>query len=230
MNTSMMMRTSEITSIRYREIRDAAGITLLNFTEGTLPIEPREIVKRMGNCRLIRYSKYEREKLMSLDINAQDFFGSADGCTFYQPKQDRYLIFYNDFQVYENPGRLRWTLAHEIAHIVLKHISEKGETAFQRAGNQNFCYTYLEAEADYFAGMLLAYPVVIKACKIKSEHALQEICGLSYSAARSRFSSYCQSQMKRSLMDELVEKHFERVIEIATLPFITLPDNTRFGW
>lgn len=204
---------------------------MVRYSEGKLPVEPRAIIGKMNNCRLIKYTVFEREKLMkTVDINAKDFFGSDDGCTLYKADRDRYLIFYNDFRVYDNPGRLRWTLAHEIAHVVLSHTKHSGEPVMQRGSKSGVEYDYLEHEADYFAGMLLAYPAVIKACRVKNEIALEDLCGLSRGAAKARFQSLKKSQMKESNVDYLVEKHFHKVIDIYTLPFQIVPDSTQFGW
>lgn len=222
--------TTEISSARYREIRDIAGMTLIHYTDGRLPVCPRSIIHKMDDCRLIKYSKFEREKLAAFDINAKDFFGSEDGCTMYLPSSSRYLIFYNDYVVFKNGGRHVWTLAHELGHKMLGHIESSGQPVMARTRLPAHGYEYLEQEADYFAAMLLAYPAVLKACGVKSAATIQDICGISRAAAQARYNSMLMSQMQHSPIDSLVESHFSRVIGVMTLPFQTVPDDTQFGW
>lgn len=104
-----------------------------------LPVDPRRMLLRCRNTRL-----------MTCDEAAEVLGGApldiADAWTYRFAMQDggkRYLVCY---QADGNPARLRFSLAHELGHIVLSH---------RGTGEQE------EREADFFAMHLLCpRPVV----------------------------------------------------------------------
>ena len=214
---------------RRRRIRDLAGRVLLKYTDGLLPVSPMDILRRSPVCRIVSYEAYQREALRPSGVTADTYFPSPDGCTQYFADQRRYLVFYNSDLIYSQPWRLRWTLAHEIGHITLGHLLTNSGTHIFGEGLSEDEYARCEAEADYFAAMLLAYPAVLRACKVQSEEALQHLCGLSREAARCRFTSFTASTMAASRVDSLVVGHFSEAIFAATFPIATIePDMSRF--
>lgn len=64
----------------------------------------------------------------------------------------QYVIYYNDFA---NPGRMRWTILHEIGHIYLGHHDN----------HFNINQAMEEAEADFFAKYSIAPPPLINVAK-----------------------------------------------------------------
>jgi len=68
-----------------------------------------------------------------------------------------YLIIYEDMT---HPLRMRFSLAHEFAHIALGHLNDD-RTELGRGGVPDGLYWALEAEANTFAGNFLAPPVLI---------------------------------------------------------------------
>ena len=85
----------------------------------------------------------------------------------------QYLLVYQDDTSFE---RLRWTLAHEIGHIVLGHM-EKIST---KSGE------LMEAEANYFAKELLMPLPVLARIGARSAADIGRVCGVSYEAAQIR--------------------------------------------
>lgn len=82
--------------------------------------------------------------------------------------------------------RIRWTLAHEIGHIVLGHLEDFEETAINRGGLSSAQYKVLEDEADFFAAELLEpMPILKKIGAYKAEEIIK-ICNVSLSAAKNR--------------------------------------------
>lgn len=78
----------------------------------------------------------------------------------------RTIVFYNDAMSRE---RVRFTLAHELAHLVLQH-PDTGEDVY-------------EHEADFFANYLLGpAPLVLRDSSL-DEYAIQQDFGVSYSCA-----------------------------------------------
>jgi hypothetical protein len=216
---------------RYRRIRDIAGRVLLKYTDGLLPISPMNIIRRSPVCEIISYETYQKKTLSMHGIALDQYFTSPDGCTQYFADQKRYLVFYNSGSLYSQPWRLRWTLAHEIGHIALGHLLTCQSAHIFGEGLSDDEYALYEYEADYFAGMLLAYPAVLNACKVNSIEALQNLCGLSREAARCRFASFSRSTMTPSTVDALVVSHFSEAIFTATFPIQTIePDMSRFNF
>lgn len=78
--------------------------------------------------------------------------------------------------------RRRWTLAHEIGHCLLGHLSDNVPSDLQ------------EKEADKFAAELLAPLVVLHFCGVSSPGELQKLCGISAQAAENRFRELVRVQ------------------------------------
>lgn len=83
------------------------------------------------------------------------------------------LVLYND-EVRSN--RIRFSLAHELGHHVLKHTENK-------ASNQ-------EQEANYFASHILAPRMAIHYAKCKNYNDVSNLFGLTYEAADYAFQDY----------------------------------------
>lgn len=70
--------------------------------------------------------------------------------------------------------RRRFTVAHELAHCVLRHFESK-----------DFSYSE-ERAAERFAAELLAPLAVLRACGVRSAEEMARLCGISHHAARIR--------------------------------------------
>lgn len=130
-----------------------------------LPVDPRQMLLRCRNTRLMTCD--EATEVLGgapLDI--------ADAWTYRFAMQDggkRYLVCY---QADGNPARLRFSLAHELGHIVLSHCG---------TGEQE------EREADFFAMHLLCpRPVVRRMSELNQPLFCEQVaaaCYVSFSAA-----------------------------------------------
>ena len=80
------------------------------------------------------------------------------------------LILWNDEEMNRGRGLYRFSLAHELAHIVLKHPGNVGYVA--------------ELEANLFAQHLLCPRPVLEVLQPKSAREISYLCGVSLSAAR----------------------------------------------
>lgn len=79
-----------------------------------------------------------------------------DAKCFYYPEK-AYLIVYNE----QKPDvRIRFSLAHELGHIILGHLNDK-RTEIERGGLDDVTYYILEGAANTFAGNFLAPPILI---------------------------------------------------------------------
>lgn len=111
----------------------------------SIPINVSGLAKRMG-FKIIYLSDlviYEdgsinmRKLKHFYEINDWD---GLDGCSFFDSKRETYIIFVNDLTYSKN--RIRFTIAHEIGHIVLGHT-------------EKLDIKEAEAQANYFAGYLM---------------------------------------------------------------------------
>lgn len=118
-------------------------------------------------------------------------FGSDEGCTIYSYKKNRYLIFYNDLNIYyKTPTRRTWTLAHELGHVILNHLTMTNKVKIFRNSLNDDEYQWMETEANRFASLLLANPIILHKLNIKSNIDIMKICKISEEASNYRFSDY----------------------------------------
>lgn len=121
-----------------------------------------------------------------------EFCGTSDSCADYYANFDKYIIYYNDIDLVNivNSNRYRWNIAHELGHILLDHHKSTNKTRIYRSSLSDEEYDYLEAEADYFAQLILVPHVVLYAFKVATERQLKDFCKISGPAAARRFRDY----------------------------------------
>lgn len=109
---------------------------------GFMPHDLHAILKVLG----IRYTTFSAAEAHGVKLE-----GTNDGYTIarHTPGGVQYMIVYND--TVAEPQRIRWTIAHEIGHIVLGHLDGR------------VVATNLEAKADAFACALLCLRPVFNA-------------------------------------------------------------------
>lgn len=117
---------------RYGEIKEVVAQTLQLGKVSQVPICPYTLASSLG-IRLVTYSSLSKSKMEAC------FELSNEGFTLDN------TIYYND-SMYEK--RTRFTIMHEIGHIMLNHPEESDVT---------------EEEANFFAKYILAPPVLIYA-------------------------------------------------------------------
>ncbi|MGE5572992.1 MAG: ImmA/IrrE family metallo-endopeptidase [Bacteroidota bacterium] len=143
-----------------------------------LPVRPTELYSRHGwllsSCRLAE-KVYRRHDPLGIRANGVD-------AKTYRRYDGIYVTVYNERR---RPERTRWTLAHEIGHIVLGHLSDFEETAIYRGLTDNQ-YKVLEREADTFAAELLSPMAILKALDAVAASDIMQVCRLSREAAENR--------------------------------------------
>lgn len=83
--------------------------------------------------------------------------------------------------------RRRWTLAHELAHCLLGHVS--GEWLAQHTYEEERC-------AEEFAAGLLAPLTVLHYAGVSSAEQTARLCGISAQAAEIRFGQLCEKRRR----------------------------------
>lgn len=149
----------------------------------SFPIDCFSIIKEYG---------LEARSYSSLDDNLKDY------CLMYSDDAFKYknLICYND----DKPiGRVRFSLMHELAHILLDHQGD-------RTHGQ-------EQEANFFASNILAPRMAIHYAKCKNQTDVAKVFNMTNEAAQYAFEDYKRWHRwiiyhKMNLFDKSMYSHF----------------------
>ena len=186
------MILTNISPARRKEIKNAVYKTLCNYPVPFIPLKIKSLVRSFSNIRLIPYSKHINRMNLSYS-QLICFANTLDAYTDYYADKNLYIIYYNDMdKSITLSNRYRWNIAHELGHIMLKHQKTHNKTRIFRNELSNPEYDKLEAEADYFAQLLLVPHVVLYAFKVTTEKQLKDLCQISGPAAKNRFRDYKQ--------------------------------------
>jgi hypothetical protein len=146
--------------------RDEINARLLHVLKKSctkmLPVELRSILDHFG----YRVTSIRKAREAGANIR---YAASGLTVTRFNPPDNEYLIIYNNHQPLD---RIRWTISHEIGHIVLGHLT--GAPTF----------TDMESEANYFAREPLAPLAVLDELDIRSASKIAEVCEISKIAAK----------------------------------------------
>ncbi len=143
---------------------------LVHSSIDSLPVDINRIISQ-HNIRLIDYSTF----CMIYGKSKDDLYRSAkDGFSFYDKGEGLYVCVINENIPYE--PRRRFTLAHELGHILLGHLD-----------SSNIPDEAIEQEADDFASELIAPSTVLHFCGVSSPREIATLCGLSDTAAKIKF-------------------------------------------
>ena len=160
---------------QYTNARDAAWSTLLECGIQSLPVKPSEVCKHYGWILADYQAGAESIRLLGLTGLQKQ----TDGfCTI---TRNHVYIFYDKSLP---TGRQRFTVAHEIGHLVLGHVGPGMATVENRepTGSER----EEERQANQFAARLLAPACVLHEIGALTPEAIQEACGISRQAAEFR--------------------------------------------
>lgn len=119
------MAITDITEPRYKFAQSEANEIWEKFTEKNIPVKLNDIVKTIGIT--VKEENLEMDGITRMDKNGISF------------------ILYKRAMSDE---RKRFTVAHELGHIILEHITFGGDSSQLSSSSQ-------EKEANQFAGSLL---------------------------------------------------------------------------
>lgn len=155
----------------YKEARDKSWDTLIKCQIDTLPVNLMAIARHY-NIKVIRYSRSEYIK--SLNIS------ESDGFSFFK---DQPIIYYNDSKPY---SRVRFTIAHELGHCILGHLS-KGKVTNRINSEADTYSDPQEVQANVFARDLLMPATVLHSLNVQSTEDIARICSVSMQSAEIRY-------------------------------------------
>lgn len=178
-------------------------VELLQF-----PFDAKSAIKTLDKCKVSSYECFARQFSITVD-DVMTICDSRTGCTHYQQPTGKYLVLYNNScSNYNVDGRQLWTLAHELGHIVLKHLTI--ESVASAVAENSFCATsdpIIEAEADYFAATVLAPFPILRLLNVKDALDVQYHFGLSTQASDNRWEQYVKwekSHIKKAFENDLL--------------------------
>ncbi len=148
-------------------------------------------VARQNNWVVIPYSQLNE----TISQIYEEIIYTDWGFTIYYNNQ--YMILYDDTI---KIGAQRFTIAHEIGHIILNHfVCNDMPTR--------------EIEANLFAAQILMPLNVLTKCNISTIEELQSICGVTYSAAKYRYNKYISRIILKDVKNKRINKQFQSFID-----------------
>ncbi len=180
----------------YKDARDASWRCLIRTGAAELPIK---VLKIAGACG-VRVAK---------DSVVQCLEPEVSGCTLLD--ESGWQIIYRDS---ENRGRTRFTIAHELGHILLGHeLAPDKSGHFRTASDRR---EPAETQADEFAARLLAPACVLWGLECYEPEDIMRVCDISKEAAQYR------SERMKVLRDrgKFLTSPLERQVYEAFRPWI----------
>lgn len=136
----------------------------------------KKAILTLGNCTIHSYQEFAELHNISVD-EIIVYCESETGCTIKQG--GNYIIMFNDAPSIVR-SRKRFTLAHELGHILLEHM-----IVLESVGVYNSSYSdeQFERNADCFAACILCPMPILSQIKPQKAFSLQMIFGVSLQAA-----------------------------------------------
>lgn len=194
----------EIASLEIRSLTVTALRILQKYRIQELPFNPMAVARQM-NVRVITYesfcSRFGANKQSLEQRYHKDGFTVASG--------GRYVIVYN--QEISSVERQRWTITHELCHILLGHMCAEPSGPALSVKN--------EREADALTAQLLAPLPVLHFCSVTSAREISRLCGISMQAAGNRLEELTRARrcppLLRTREDQELIAHFAGFISKA---------------
>lgn len=109
----------------YEKATNAAYNELRKYNGRYPQINIFELLKNYPCVRLHTFSESATFLGVTLDEFKEDYSESDMGFTVYNPQKKRWLVYYNDTNC---ETTIRFTIAHELGHIVLEHTEDNSDT------------------------------------------------------------------------------------------------------
>lgn len=159
----------------YKRARDLSWRVLLNTGTRELPVKVSRICRGYGVT--LRSYQVGAPLIRELGLEAQ--CDISDGFTV--RSGDRCYVFYN---MEQPPGWVRFTIAHELGHVLLGHLGDGEHTVYNRESSSEDAPE--EHTANVFASRLLAPACVLHALGAVTPEQIAAVCDISMAAARFR--------------------------------------------
>lgn len=198
----------------YQHARDAAWRILLDCGIDHLPVSLNTICRRLE----IRALTYEKGAEIIKQAGLSQAAHRTDGMTFYVGNTP--VILYDERKP---PQRAKFTVAHEVGHIILGHVKPGYFTTINREPQPGDAPE--ERAANQFAARLLAPACVLWGMGVQSAEEIMEACRISRPAAEFR----AQRMMELCQRNRFLSSPLERKVYKQFEPFIRGSRNPRQG-
>ena len=189
----------------YQNVRDAAWKILLDCKIERLPVDLGLICRTLG----VRAASYQSAEVLIQRRNLSEIVARSDGLSFFAG--DIPVVLYNRAC---SPERARFTVAHELGHIVLRHVSPGTVTTANREPSPHD--NPQETAANQFAARLLAPACVLWGLDLHTPEEIARVCHISMQSAEFRANRmdvlYARNRFLTSSLERRLYQQF--------LPFI----------
>ena len=173
----------------YQKSRNATWEMLLDLEIKELPVKITDLCKRIG-----------------IPVKFADLGAEQDGYTIMIDGQP--IIVINSLKR-DNAARMRFTVAHELGHIMLGHVGVYELVNREPSPGDND----IEKQANIFASRLLAPACVLWGCNVQSPEEIMQLCDISHQAAQFRFNRmkvlYARNKFLTSPLERAVFEQFK---------------------
>lgn len=177
---------------RYKNARDAAWQALIDFKVCELPVSLSTI------CRELNISLLE-------DSQAHELRPTESGIALIQ--NGKWYIIFDDTDI---RGKQRFTIAHELGHILMGHALRSG----YYTRKSNIVKPSDETEADMFAARLLAPACVLWGINAVTAEQIATACDISHSAAAYRAERMDLLRRRGKFLTSPLERQVYKQFEI----------------
>lgn len=160
----------------YKDARNLAWEILIKFELYKFPIDPKKLAKQLN------IHVNQREKIPN------DYYSIS-----FLFEDEPYIIYKSS----GNEETDRFTITHEIGHILMKNFES------DRKPNQ-----YEEEQANVFASRLLAPMIVLKHHNFKSFEQVSDFFGISLESACIRFKRYKEIDKRNAYLLHPLERDY----------------------
>ena len=177
--------------LNYQNARDASWELLIDLNIGELPIQITVILKKLG----IPLHKYGENKEFISRHNLDGIAQTSDGFTILVC--GKHHIFYDEDK---SINRKRFTLAHELGHIICDHLFEiRGNISLTTRNNEpNYSDSLEEQQANIFAIRLLAPSCVLHELELFTADQIADACQISIQSAEFRLARLLELEQRNN--------------------------------
>jgi len=182
----------KLASQRYEQIKEAIAEFLEDYDVKKIPVDVFELARKM-HIKIVFASEILERHPKKVDEYL--LFSFPNSYLYYDPETQKFIIFVDD--VGTRRKRQRFSLAHELVHIILGHTEQNEEN---------------EAEANFGATYLLA-PTSLALMHLDNDLLLDEfIVGKIFDVSEPEAQIIVRYNSNRVCYCDLNEKHYEKTI------------------
>lgn len=179
----------------YQNARDAAWRILLDCGIDSLPVSLNTICRELK----IKVLTYEKGARIIEKARLSQAAHRTDGMTFYV--QNTPVVLYDEKK---SPQRAKFTVAHEVGHIIMGHVKPGRFTVSNREPQPGDAPE--EQAANQFAARLLAPACVLWGMGVHSADEIMELCRISKPAAEFRAQRMAELYRRNQFLASPLER------------------------